>query len=225
MSDTKNGGDAVAVDASAADEDEAMVKGARLVKEGFGGFLQLLNQLMSGSIDANFYDDACRAMVGSKGFRLCTMEKVLGQIIRALQQLVHDKAYPHIFSLYKWEQAHGAAPKRYIANTKRLVEATCADLYRVQIDASASKLAIDSLGPSGLKPVKIMGIPSATAAAAGNIANPSSIGDAASTSMASSSESNEDSETTASGTILDDAGGDGKLASGSDSMEVDESTR
>ena len=130
-------------DASKAAED------VKLVKQGFPGFLRLLMDLLDGRIDAGEYDDSCRAMVGSMGFRLSTMDKVIGQIVRALQQLVHDKAYPKIFELYKWEQAAGVAPKRYILHAKQMLEARWLMIWKCLLQRGNVEHTLEELCRSG----------------------------------------------------------------------------
>ena len=75
------------------------------LKEGFKGYCQILWKMLDGTLDTAKYEDSCRAMMGNQCFVLCTMDKVVGSTVKALQQLVHDKAFGRLVSLYKWLQA------------------------------------------------------------------------------------------------------------------------
>mmetsp|Transcript_60669 Transcript_60669/g.118927 ORF Transcript_60669/g.118927 Transcript_60669/m.118927 type:complete len:402 (+) Transcript_60669:473-1678(+) len=127
-----------------------------LVKGGFRGFLGLLGELLSGTVDAGKYDDACRAMCGSEGYLMSTLEKNVMAVVKALQGLVHDKACAPLVGLYQWErQGRRLNPKRYLMHAKHLLRASAsAEVYRVQVDLLAAPeggersrtLSLDTLG-------------------------------------------------------------------------------
>ena len=119
-----------------------------LVKEGFSGYLGLLGALLNGRLDAGKYDDACRRLMGPGAFLSSTVEKNVIALAKAAQAMVHDRAFTPLAELYAIERAapSGLSPKRYLLRVKNLLEATSAEVYRLQFDLGARGLSIAALG-------------------------------------------------------------------------------
>ena len=60
------------------------------------------------------------------------MDKLIGSVVKTLQQLVHDKSFAKLAALYQWERAQpsGLCPARYLCHTKHLLKRSPTELFR-----------------------------------------------------------------------------------------------
>ena len=68
----------------------------------YSGFLAQLYALLDGSIDNARYDDACRHLLSNKAYFVCTLDKIVQQIVKCLQSMANDETFTRLVGIFMY---------------------------------------------------------------------------------------------------------------------------
>jgi len=78
------------------------------VEEYFPAFLEMVKNLLDGNMDANNFEDTLREMFGVRAYISFTMDRLIQNIVRQLQNLISDETSLQITELFKSEKPNDA---------------------------------------------------------------------------------------------------------------------
>jgi paired amphipathic helix protein Sin3a len=78
------------------------------VEDYYPAFLDMVKNVLDGNMDSNAYEDTLREMFGIHAYIAFTLDKVVANAVRQLQQLVVDESSQECFDMYLDEKKKGA---------------------------------------------------------------------------------------------------------------------
>lgn len=75
----------------------------------FEAFLNSLHGVLDGSIESQHYEDSCRHLMGNQAYPLFSLDRLIVQIIKAVQLLVHDTVFSKIHEVWDLHR-QGSSP-------------------------------------------------------------------------------------------------------------------
>lgn len=98
----------------------------------FDAFLSYVYALLDGSIDNARYEDCCRTLMGSSSFMLFTMDKLVSQMLKQLQNMASDENSAELQRMFTEVSAvpDPIVPSEYFSKVKHAIDGD--DIYRMQ---------------------------------------------------------------------------------------------
>lgn len=79
------------------------------VEDYYPAFLDMVKNVLDGNMDTNAYEDTLREMFGIHAYVAFTLDKVVANAVRQLQQLVVDESSQECLDMYHDEKKKNAA--------------------------------------------------------------------------------------------------------------------
>ena len=95
----------------AVDDEATMVSGNTKAYGGYFSYLSQLDSLLDGSIDSARYEETCRELLGNKSYMLFTMDKVVQQCLKTLQQMANEENFNKLVGLFVYHRNKAGAFK------------------------------------------------------------------------------------------------------------------
>lgn len=140
-------------------EEKKILEGIDLTKPLYKHFLGQVFALVEGNIDATRFEDICRTVLGNKSYILCTLDKIITQLVKHLQAMANDDNVNKLIGLFVYHHNHlgqsqgSINAEAYKQHVSRILGHSTEDVYRFQLlcdkanlMAPTSELAIEHLG-------------------------------------------------------------------------------
>jgi len=139
-----------------ANDDEGLGPGAQAVKPMYSLWMGQLLGLLDTTLDSARYEDSCRQLLGNRSYVLFTLDKLIQNCFRCLQQMANEESFNKLVGLFVYHRSRSTA----FSSVTRLAE-NCANY-------SLAATALGLAAPVEHAPTKKRGTP--TPAAGGAIA-------------------------------------------------------
>ena len=106
----------------ASEEEAAFAAGRQTPKPMYTLWMSQLISLLDSSLDAPRYEDSCRQLLGNRSYVLFTLDKVIQNSFRCLQQMANEESFNKLVGLFVYHRSRSTA---FTAVTK--LAANCAN--------------------------------------------------------------------------------------------------
>jgi len=88
-----------------------------------GDFLQLLFQLLNGTVESSSFEDECRTLLGANSYVLFTLDKLIYKMVKQIQSFHADETASKLLHLHEYELARftASSEETYHANASVLL--------------------------------------------------------------------------------------------------------
>lgn len=115
-------------------------------RPGYAALLSTIQGYVGGTVDGSTFDDTSRQLLGSHGYIICTIDKIIQQMVKCLQAMAADETVTKLVGLFVYHRSrggndslhHAVIPKLYQAHVAQLLLNSNEEVYRLQLTASTT---------------------------------------------------------------------------------------